>query len=240
MGLFEYKILGARCICVDSKEEYVNHIENLMHEKKGGYSVAINAEKIMLYQKNKEVKDIIDNSILPSPDGVGALIGLKLLHKKTSLKIDLPKTILEIADKNNSNLFVLGASSEVNMLAIETIRNRYPSIKVVGNRDGYFKDKTQIIEEITQANPQIIMMALGTPKQEVLAVKVNKLLPAAIIIGCGGALDVLAGKAKRAPKLIQNIHIEWLWRLIESPSRIKRQKVLPLFLFKVILATLKK
>ena len=240
MGLSEYKIMGARCICVDSKEEYVEYIENLMHEKKGGYSVAINAEKVMLYQNSAEVRDIIDNSLLPSPDGVGALIGLKLLHKKTSLKIDLPKTMLEISNKNSSRLFVLGASNEVNNLAVETIKERYPSAKLVGHNDGFFKDESLIIERILASKPDVIMMALGTPKQEILAVKVNSLLPGAIIIGCGGALDVLAGKAKRAPIFVQNIHAEWLWRLIESPSRIQRQKVLPPFLFKVLLASLKK
>ena len=240
MSLKEYKILGARCISVKSLSEYKKHINEIISSGNGGYSVAINAEKIMFYQENEAIRDIIDNSVLPSPDGVGALIGLKFLHQEKSIKVDLPKTILEIANENSYKLFVLGATLEVNNLAVKTIIKRYPNIEIVGQNDGFFKDDKQMIDTIVKTKPQIVMLALGTPKQELLAVEVNKILKSVLLIGCGGALDVLAGKVKRAPLFIQNLHLEWLHRLIASPSRIKRQIVLPIFLFKVIKASFKK
>lgn len=240
MALKEYKILGARCLAVSSVAEYKEHINALIKNETGGYSVAINAEKVMMYQNSESLRDILDNCALPSPDGAGAIIGLKMLHGVPSMKIDLPRTSLQIAHENQYKVYVLGATKEVNDLAVENIKKLYPNAVLVGNNDGYFKDETKIIEEIKTAEPNLIMVALGTPKQELLARKINKVLPSALIIGCGGALDVLAGKVKRAPKIIQEMHIEWLWRLLANPSRIKRQKVLPVFLFKVIVASLKK
>jgi N-acetylglucosaminyldiphosphoundecaprenol N-acetyl-beta-D-mannosaminyltransferase len=84
------------------------------------------------------------------------------------------------------------------------------------------------------------MVALGSPKQEKFAAKINKILPNILFIGCGGALDILAGKITRAPKLFQDNHIEWLYRLILEPKRIKRQKILPVYLFKLIIETIKR
>jgi len=234
MPIKEFKIMGARCLSIKTLAEYKDYIIDLLESKKGGYSVARNAEKVMLYQNNEEIKNIIDNAILPSPDGVGALIGLKLLHNEKAIKVDLPKTILEIANSKGYKLFVLGATNEVNKLAVETIRKRYPNILLVGNNDGFFKNDNEMINQIVSSKPQIIMAALGTPKQEILAVQINNELPSALIIGCGGALDVLAGKVKRAPMFFQNLHLEWFYRLASNPTRIKRQKVLPIFLFKII------
>ncbi len=236
--LKEYKILGARCIAVKSLPEYKNYITNLVKQGKGGYSVAINAEKVMLYQKNDEIKNIIDNSILPSPDGVGALIGLKFLHGIKSIKVDLPKTILEIANENANKLYILGATKEVNDLAKATILQRYPNILLVGNRDGFFTNEAEVIDEIVALKPEFIMLALGTPKQEILAKKINKKLANTILIGCGGAFDVLAGKVNRAPMFFQNLHLEWFYRLVSNPTRIKRQKVLPIFLLKILKASI--
>lgn len=240
MALKEYKILGARCVAVSSVAEYKEHINAIIKNGSGGYSVAINAEKVMMYQESESLRDILDNCALPSPDGAGAIIGLKILHGVQSMKIDLPRTSLLIAHENKYKVYVVGATKEVNDLAVENIGKLYPDAIVVGNTDGFFKDEAKIIDEIKAAQPNLIMVALGTPKQELLARKINKVLPSALIIGCGGALDVLAGKVKRAPKIIQEMHIEWLWRLLANPTRIKRQKVLPVFLFKLIVASLKK
>ena len=94
MSLKEYKILGARCVAVSSVEEYKEHINDILKNGSGGYSVAINAEKVMMYQKSESLRDILDHCALPSPDGAGAIIGLKMLHGAPSMKIDLSRTSL--------------------------------------------------------------------------------------------------------------------------------------------------
>ncbi len=230
----KYRILGAPCLLVEDVSSIKEYIGNLVENKTGGYSVAINAEKIMMYEKNPEMKEIIENSILPTPDGAGAVIGMKFLHKRRSIKLDLPKTVFQLADKSSYSMFVLGAIEESNEKAADKIKELYPGINIVGRRNGYFDDESEIISMFCNLNPQIVMIALGSPKQEMFAQRVNSELKGTLFIGCGGALDILAGKTKRAPEFFINNNLEWFYRLIKQPKRIGRQLVLPVFLFKLI------
>jgi N-acetylglucosaminyldiphosphoundecaprenol N-acetyl-beta-D-mannosaminyltransferase len=229
----KYRILGAPCLLVENIDSVKEYIKGLIDRKTGGYSVAINAEKIMMYEKNPEMKEIIENSILPTPDGAGAVIGMKFLHKRRSIKLDLPKTVFQLADKNRYSMFVLGATEESNEKAAEKIKELYPGINMVGRRNGYFDDESEIISMFCNLNPQIVMIALGSPKQEMFAQRVNSELKGTLFIGCGGALDILAGKTKRAPEFFINNNLEWFYRLVKEPRRIARQMILPVFLFKI-------
>lgn len=234
----KYRILGAPCLLVENIDSVKEYIKGLIDRKTGGYSVAINAEKIMMYEKNPEMKEIIENSILPTPDGAGAVIGMKFLHKRRSIKLDLPKTVFQLADKNRYSMFVLGATEESNEKAAEKIKELYPGINMVGRRNGYFDDESEIISMFCNLNPQIVMIALGSPKQEMFAQRVNSELKGTLFIGCGGALDILAGKTKRAPEFFINNNLEWFYRLVKEPKRIVRQLILPVFIFKLIVKRL--
>lgn len=236
----KYKILGTPCFQITSLEEIKNYIKQLINEKKGGYSVAINAEKIMMHSKDEKMKQIIDNSILPMPDGAGAVLGFKFLYGENCIKVDLPKTILEISNEEKYKLFVLGATEEVNKMAVKRIKELYPFTNIVGRHDGYFDNEEEIISILVEKKPDIVLIALGSPKQEKFAAKLKNYLPNTIFIGCGGALNILAGKVKRAPKFFQDNHLEWFYRLIKEPKRIKRQKVLPIFFIKLVKESLKR
>lgn len=233
-------IMGTPCFQVDSDNSAINYIEELLKSNKGGYSTAINAEKIMMYSKDSEMKSIIDNSILPIPDGSGAVIGMKLLYGLNSIRLDLPKTVFELANKNKYKLFILGSTENINQKAAWKLKEKYIDINIAGRHNGFFDDKEEIIQLLKNINPQIVMVALGSPKQEKFAAAVSKVLPNILFIGCGGALDILAGKLKRAPKFFQNNHLEWLYRLILEPKRIKRQKILPVYFTKLIFETIKR
>jgi len=220
----KYKILGAICFHIETVESSKKYIKDLISENEGGYSTAINAEKIMMYSKDAEMKNIIDNSVLPVPDGSGAVIGMKFLHNVSSIRLDLPKTIFELSNEEAYNLFILGSSEDINTIAVKELKIKYPNINIVGRHSGYFEDENKIIDLLKESKPQIVMVALGSPKQEKFAAKINNILPNILFIGCGGALDILAGKITRAPRFFQNNHIEWLYRLTLEPKRIKRQK----------------
>jgi len=236
----KYKIMGATCFQVETIDSAKNYINGLVANNQGGYSVAINAEKIMMYSKDAQMKEIIDNSILPVPDGSGAVIGMKFLYGVSCIRLDLPKTIFELANEEKYNLFILGSSEDINKKAVKELKIKYPNINIVGRHNGYFDDENIIIDLLKELKPQIVMVALGSPKQEKFAAKINKTLPNILFIGCGGALDILAGKITRAPKFFQDNHIEWLYRLVLEPKRIKRQKILPVYLFKLIIETIKR
>lgn len=235
-----YEIIKAPCFQVETVEDAKVYIKDLLSKNQGGYSTAINAEKIMMYSKDNEMQSILDNSILPVPDGSGAVIGMKFLHGISSIRLDLPKTIFELSNEEKYNLFILGSSEDINKKAVDELQIKYPNINIVGRHNGYFDDENTIIALLKDLKPQIVMVALGSPKQEKFAAKINKILPTILFIGCGGALDILAGKITRAPKFFQDNHIEWLYRLALEPKRIKRQKILPVYLFKLITETIKR
>ena len=114
------------------------------------------------------------------------------------------------------------------------IQSEYPNIEVAGLRNGYFKDKLDIIaRDITKTKPDMIFAALGYPKQEqLLDILKKKELPA-VMMGVGGSFDVFSGHAKRAPKVWQDLHIEWVYRFLKEPSRFKRFLALPRFIEEV-------
>lgn len=230
-----YKVLGVNCYQFNSISDAKAFIKDIIISEDGGYSVAINAEKIMMYSKDINFRAIIDHSILPIPDGSGAIIGMKILYNIDSIKLDLPKAIFECANENKFSLFVLGATEKVNLNTENSLNQKYPDINLVGRQNGYFDDELVVFQQIKKLNPQIVVIAMGSPKQEKLAARLNKILPSALLIGCGGAFNILTGEVKRAPVFYQKNHLEWFYRLVKEPSRFKRQLILPVFLLKLII-----
>lgn len=221
------KIMGCPCLPImetDIAQFFINNISNK------GYTVAINAEKILNYRSNNELKEIIDGSIFPYPDGAGAVISLKWLHGMKAEKINMPILALEHCNTNYIKTFIAGADEASHRKAITKIKNIYPNINLVGNMHGYNKEP-EIIQNIIRSKPDLILLALGSPKQEILASKIVKSIDHGIVVGCGGALDIIAGKIKRAPKFWIDNNIEWVFRLFQEPWRIKRQLFLPKFFF---------
>lgn len=230
-----YKILGTPCFQVSNENQVKIYLKNILHNNQGGYSVAINATKILMYKKDPRVKEIIDNALLPIPDGSGTVLGLKFLYGVNSIRLDFPKVIFELANEEKYKLFILGSSEEVNSVAVSKLRERYSSINIVGRHNGYFNDKKEIIKLLKDTMPQIVVVALGSPNQEKFIISINKQFPNIFFSGIGGALDILAGKVNRASKFYQDNHLEWFYRLVSEPSRIKSQKILPLYFFKLLI-----
>lgn len=235
-----YKILGVNCYHINSVSDAKDFIKDFIVSDNGGYSLAINAEKIMMYTKDSVFREIMDDSVLPIPDGSGATIGMKILHNIKSIKLDLPKAIFEIANDNNFSFFILGATEKVNSKANKVLIDKYPNINLLGRENGYFEDESIVFDKIKKLNPQIVMIAMGSPKQEKLAARLHELIPSALLIGCGGALNILTGEVKRAPIFYQKNHLEWFYRLLKEPSRFKRQLILPIFLLKLIIEKYKR
>lgn len=228
------RILNTPCIPFQSHEHAKAILCKIVEGRIGGYSVAINAEKIMLYNQSDAVKDLIDNALLQTPDGAGAVLAMKWLHKRRTIKLDLPKLVLEIVNDHKLRLFVLGAVEEVNQLACERILGKYTNIQLVGRRNGYFDDVEAVAAEIAGKSANIVLVALGSPRQEFVSRTLSSIIPDTIFIGCGGALDIFAGRITRAPRFFIDNNLEWFYRLALQPSRIRRQKVLPIFLMKLI------
>lgn len=202
---------------------------------------APNVEFIMRAQKDEEFFNILKQSSLSTPDSIGVIIGAKLQKKSFPERIPGQayfRKIIELSNEKGYSIYLLGGEPEIVKKAKENLLKLYPNVNIVGFHDGYFdeNEENEVIKEINQLQPNVLFVALGAPKQEKWIAKHRHELKVDVAAGQGGTYDYEAGKIKRAPKLVQKIGIEWLWRLIRQPKRIVRQSVLPIYLVKVLFA----
>lgn len=208
------------------------------------FVITANAEIIMLAQKDEDFKDIINEGAeVVLPDGAGVVLAGKYLGYEFSERVagcDLVYNILPIAAANRLKVFLFGAAEGVADAAAHKAVEISPLLDIVGIRNGFFgaEEELEIVEQINKSGADIVLFALGVPKQEKFINKYKKNLCAKLLMGVGGTFDVMAGNVKRAPLFMQKYHLEWLYRVYLQPSRIKRIVVLPIFVLKVILSKL--
>ena len=215
-----------------SFEDAIDYIVN-----NHGQIVTINPEMIESANKDNRFKTIINNAEMVVPDGIGIQLGLRILGKnvKRIPGIDLGKALLISANNLNKSVAFVGAKPEVVENAVKNIKSELPNLNIVYFHDGYFSDSSDIIRELQEKQPDFVLVALGSPKQEFFISELKAVLPNAVMIGLGGSFDVWAGMVKRAPKIFQKFGMEWLYRTISQPERIKRIfPALPIFMLKVV------
>lgn len=189
-----------------------------------GMAIAINPEKVLKSQTDPQTHEILSQATIPFADGIGVV---KALNKKTGKKCvriagcELWLDILHHSVKHQSKVLLIGAKPKVISRCNEILKEQ--NINVVAYQDGYFKDEAVVFDLVHKTVPDIVIVALGSPKQEKLIAKLRVVHPDALYMGVGGSFDVLTGNVKRAPKLWQDLNLEWFYRLVSQPSRIKRQ-----------------
>ncbi len=201
-----------------------------------GQIVTINPEMMETAAKIPEFAKVISSSELVVPDGVGVEIGLKILGHKVSRipGVELGKALIIKFSNENKTVAMVGAKPEIVSAAADNLKNEIPGLNIVYARDGYFQDDEAVLAEIAAAKPDLVLAALGSPKQEMFLYALKQKLPNAVLIGLGGSFDVWAGAVKRAPMIYQKLGLEWLYRTIKEPQRFKRIfPTLPLFVLKV-------
>lgn len=202
-----------------------------------GQVITINPEMIASARKNKDFAHIINDAELIVPDGIGVEIGLKILgyNVRRIAGVELARKLIDTYTKNKKSIALVGAKPEVIEKTISNLKSECPEINIVYVQDGYFKDEERVLEDLKNAKPDLLLTALGSPKQEVFNYRVKKLLPDTLAIGVGGSFDVWSGMVKRAPVFWQKAGLEWLYRTIKDPKRFKRIfPTLPLFVINVL------
>jgi len=198
-----------------------------------------NPEMAMLAYKDAEFRRILNSADLVIPDGIGIVYASRLTSSKISQRVPgidlLTDTFTHIKNTGHS-VYLLGAVKGVAETAATRLAEQFPGLNIVGHHHGYFKDEDDdtIIAAINTANPDILLVGLGFPRQENWIWRNKNRLNAKILIGVGGSFDVFSGKIQRAPKLFQKLGLEWLFRLMRQPSRIWRQRVLIKFALLVL------
>ena len=195
--------------------------------------VTPNPEIVQRANKDPEFAGILANADLVVPDGIGVIYAAKILGRPLRARvpgIDLATALLGRAAEAGKRLFLLGAAPGVAEQAAVNLRASYPGLVVCGTHDGYFEEDGPVANAIREARADIVFVCLGAPKQEKWIAANGEAAGARLSIGLGGAMDVFAGKAERAPEKFQKLGLEWLYRLMKEPSRIGRMSKLPLFL----------
>jgi len=199
-----------------------------------------NPEIVMSAQQDEELFGILKSADLVVPDGIGIVLASKISDKKLKERVsgyDLCLELFESMKDNGKTVYFFGGAPGVAQKAAQQIELKYKGLKVVGHRNGFFSsaDENEIIEDIKEKSPDLLLVGLGSPKQEKWIYKNLKSTGAGVAIGVGGSFDVMAGNVKRAPLIFQKLGIEWLYRLIKQPSRFKRMLNLPKFALLIIL-----
>ncbi len=195
-----------------------------------------NPEFVLSARKDPEFLKILNHGNLVIPDGIGIIYASRILNKvRIPERVpggDLIYAMFDQMRKAGKTAYFLGAAPKIAERAKKNMEEKFPGLKVIGAHDGYFdkSEEKRIIEEINQLNPDFLLVGLGVIKQERWIYNNRERLNCRAFIGCGGYIDVMAGKVKRAPIFFQKLGLEWLYRLIKEPKRIKRQMFIPVFM----------
>lgn len=205
--------------------------------------VTINPEMVELAKKDKDFANILKHSELVVADGVGIKIALKLkgVNQERIGGVDYSRSLIEMCARNNLRLALLGAKEEVINTVCQKLKCEFENLNIVFSHNGYFNDENAILNEIKKACPQVLLCALGAPKQEFIIYRLKEMLQGCTMVGVGGSFDVFAGCVQRAPIMWQKLGLEWLYRTIKQPERFRRIfPTLPIFLFESIIDSIKK
>ena len=231
------EILGVKVDAV-TMSQAVERVINLIESGKPSMVATANAEMLLNATHDAELKNILNAASLVVPDGAGTVWAARHLGKFMPERVagfDLVQELMKIAPAHGFKFFLFGAAPGIADKAKLKAETLYPGIKIVGTRNGYFKadDEPDIIAQIKSSRPDILLAALGVPKQEKWLFKHKDELKVPVSIGVGGTFDVMAGVVKRAPLWMQKARLEWLFRAMLQPSRAGRLLALPKFVWKV-------
>jgi len=215
-------------------EEGIIRIKGLIQKGRPAHIITLNAEIVYQAQTNEELKAIINRADMVTPDGIGIVWGGRQLGydmKERVTGIDLLNRLCREAPAQGWKVYLLGSAPGVAEESGRRLTIDYPGLQICGNHHGYFDDDDipSIVSEVRERNPHILFVSLGAPKQEEWIRKYKQQLGVPISIGVGGSLDVIAGQKRRAPLWMIRLNLEWLYRLISEPSRMRRQLALPKF-----------
>ena len=197
-----------------------------------------NPEIVMAAYDDKDLKGNLNQADLILPDGIGVVIGSKLIGRPLKERVagyDFIQQLFEVLKDTDYTVYFFGSKEGVAELAVKTMQKKHPGLSVVGTWNGYERDDEKVIADINRVKPDLLLVGLGAPRQEKWIAQYKERIDAKVFAGVGGSFDGMAGVVKRAPKIFIRLNLEWFYRLIKQPTRFKRMLKLPLFLIKMLL-----
>ncbi len=233
----QFSILG---LPIHLMNDYVGWLTSRLQAGIGTHVVTLNAEMTILCEKSDTLAAIVRKADLIIPDGSGIVFYLRLHGKKIRRcpGIELAESLLKRAEQDlqNPQVFFYGGAPGVAQAAGQAIKKKYDSINIIGTQHGFINNTEikKLQENLIALQPQLILVGLGVPRQELWIAENRSLCPQATWIGVGGSLDIWSGIKSRAPAILANNHLEWLYRLYQEPWRWRRMLALPIFARKAI------
>ena len=231
-----------------SKNELHEKVWTSLTEKRRIKIFTPNPEITLLASAEDNLKNVLSQADICVADGVGLIMASRVLgtplHERLA-GIELAEFILEYASKNRLSVFLLGGKNGVAELAKSRLEEKYEGLNICGTHHGFFdvraEENNKVIRQINAVAPDIVFVCMGFPRQEKWICENEAKIPSLLLsIGLGGSLDVWSGKIRRAPTLFRYLSLEWLWRMIREPRRIKILYKIPLFFVKIIAQKLSK
>jgi N-acetylglucosaminyldiphosphoundecaprenol N-acetyl-beta-D-mannosaminyltransferase len=206
-------------------EDAVDAIENRIVQRESCQHVAINAAKVVRLQHDAQLRDVITGCELVTADGQAVVWAARILGRPLPGRvtgIDLMDAVAQRASERGYRVYVLGARQEVLERAVGVLRTRFPALQLAGYRHGYFdaEGEPEVVDSIAEAAPDVLFVALETPAKELFLARNRDRLRIPFVMGVGGAVDVLGGVRRRAPRWMQRLGLEWMFRLAQDPSRL--------------------
>jgi N-acetylglucosaminyldiphosphoundecaprenol N-acetyl-beta-D-mannosaminyltransferase len=205
--------------------ESVDHAEALLRSRRPVHHVCINAAKVVRMHDDPEMSEIVRDAAMVHVDGTPVAWASRILGAPVPERvagIDFMEAMLERAAERGWRVYFLGATEEVVRATVDVERERHPGLVVAGFRNGYWTadEEDAVVAEVAASGPDLLLLALPTPRKEQFAHRHLEALNSRFVLGVGGSFDVAAGITKRAPRWMQAVGCEWLFRLLQEPRRM--------------------
>ena len=215
-----------------TRKELLQILRERLEQGLTTWLVTVNAELVVKAGDDPAVASALQKADLLLADGAGVVWAARTLggvELERLPGVEIAEELIKWAAEANLKVYFLGAEPGVAEAAVGELRHRYPQLRTAGCRRGYFTqaEEQDILEEIKDAEPDILLVALGAPRQELWLAEHQRELAVPVAVGVGGSFDVWAGRVKRAPAWMGDAGLEWLFRLIIQPRRARRMLALP-------------
>jgi N-acetylglucosaminyldiphosphoundecaprenol N-acetyl-beta-D-mannosaminyltransferase len=219
-------LLGVRIDDV-TMDETMDHIARMINDGRHHQIVTVNPEFVMEAQRNTAFKAVLNRADLAVPDGIGLLLAARWTRQHLRARVTGVELCVQLAAhsaQHGTRLFLLGAAPGVAEAAAHVLQTRYPGAVIAGCWAGspHPDDEGAIRERIVAARPDVLLVAYGAPQQDLWIERNQPALRVPVALGIGGAFDYISGRVPRAPHLLRRLGLEWLYRLIRQPWRVRR------------------
>jgi N-acetylglucosaminyldiphosphoundecaprenol N-acetyl-beta-D-mannosaminyltransferase len=224
-------------------KETVSWADERIEKDLPAFIVTANPEIVMQANKNSDYHQAVSSADLITPDGIGIVYASRIMGRPLTERVagyDMLHGLLKHREGKevSTKVFLLGGTKDVVKAAGENLAKQYDHVQITGVHHGYFEKNSEeekaIVKRVSREKPDLLLVGVGCPKQEEFIHRYRNQLNATVMIGVGGSFDILSGRICRAPHLFQKLGLEWFYRLLCDPRRIKRQMDLPIFAFLVI------